>query len=141
MLKTQRKTSSRAQQRRSKPSGSNGHAPPPSASLPQRPVSALLSDAIPLFFIGRNKDGLWVARDEDGRVGGVFLLKGSALRFARDSTPPWGCATMEVPEGFELDIPNHGNPFIEPIVALLRRLRRCLRAVHGAGVNDFISHL
>ena len=38
-----------------------------------------VSDAIPAFFIGRNKDGFWVARDARGRIGGLFLSKSGAL--------------------------------------------------------------
>lgn len=124
MLKTQRKSSSCPSQRRSKPAAPNGHGTATSASVPQRPITALLSEAIPLFFIGRNKDGLWVAREENGLIGGIFLLKRSALRFAHDSTPPLGCATMEVPEGLELGIPNSGNPLIAWIAATVRRLYR-----------------
>jgi hypothetical protein len=29
----------------------------------------IVSDAIAAFFIGRNKEGFWVARDENGRIG------------------------------------------------------------------------
>ena len=31
--------------------------------LPRRPDASALSEAIPLFFIGRNKSGLWVVRE------------------------------------------------------------------------------
>jgi hypothetical protein len=50
--------------------------------LPQRPDPSVLSETIPLFFIGRNREGFWVARDAHGRVGGIFVLKQSALKFA-----------------------------------------------------------
>ena len=43
----------------------------------------VLSEAIPAFFIGRNSDGFWVARDAKGRIGGLFLLESSALSFAQ----------------------------------------------------------
>ena len=40
---------------------------PPAAStttqLPRRPDASALSEAIPLFYIGRNKSGLWVVRE------------------------------------------------------------------------------
>lgn len=124
MLKSQRKSSSCPSQRQLKPSGPNGHGTAALARVPRRPITTLLSEAIPLFFIGRNKNGLWVAREENGRIGGIFLLKRSALRFAHDSTPPLGCATMEVPEGLELDIHNSGNPLIAWIAATVRRLYR-----------------
>ena len=33
----------------------------------------IVNEAIPAFFIGRNKEGFWVARDVNGQVGGIFL--------------------------------------------------------------------
>jgi hypothetical protein len=90
--------------------------------LPQRPDPSILSDAIQLFFIGRNRDGFWVARDADGRVGGIFLRKQSAVKFANRSAG--GCATMFLPERFELDIENKGNPLVARLGAAKRVLTR-----------------
>ena len=39
----------------------------------------IVSETIPAFFIGRNKEGFWVARDAKGRIGGIFLFENSAL--------------------------------------------------------------
>lgn len=75
MITGRRKSSSYAQRGRTRHSAPNGSGAPAPPGLPQRPGPALLSEAIPLFFIGRNKDGLWVAREADGRIGGIFLLK------------------------------------------------------------------
>jgi len=37
-----------------------------------RPLdAAIVSEAIPAFFIGRNKQGFWVARDARGKIGGL----------------------------------------------------------------------
>ena len=58
--------------------------------LPPRPDPEVLSEAITLFFIGRNQDGFWVAREADGRTGGIFLCKRSALRFANRNAQPEG---------------------------------------------------
>lgn len=69
----------------------------------QRPDSKILNDAIPLFAIGRNKAGLWVARDCDGPAGNVFWSKGAAVRFARKTHGSEGCALMFVANGLELD--------------------------------------
>jgi hypothetical protein len=88
--------------------------------FPQRPDSSIISEAIPLFFIGRNKDGFWVAREADGRIGGIFLRKQSALRFAKRSTQPGGCATMFLSEHFELDVENKGNPLVTRLGAARR---------------------
>jgi len=70
----------------------------------------VLNEAIPAFFIGRNKEGFWVARDVNGQVGGIFLLENSALSFARRNSEPKGCATIYPSERFELDLENRGNP-------------------------------
>ncbi len=43
----------------------------------------IVNETIPAFFIGRNMEGFWVARDVNGQIGGIFLLENSALSFAR----------------------------------------------------------
>ena len=80
----------------------------------------IVNEAIPAFFIGRNKEGLWVAREVKGRIGGLFLLKNSALSFARRNSQPGGCATIFLSERFELDLENRGNPFIAQLGLLIR---------------------
>ena len=93
-----------------------------------RPLdAAIVSEAIPAFFIGRNKQGFWVARDARGKIGGIFLLESSALSFARESCRPEGCATIFLSERFELDLENSGNPlvrYLAPWIALARRGRQ-----------------
>src|SRR3984893_12439484 len=75
----------------------------------------IVNEAIPAFFVGRNKEGFWVARDAKGRIGGIFLLENSALSFARRNSRPAGCATIFPFERFELDLENKGNTFIVPV--------------------------
>ncbi|HVX75377.1 MAG TPA: hypothetical protein VHB49_04570 [Bradyrhizobium sp.] len=77
----------------------------------QRPGPDVLSEAIPAFFIGRNQNGFWVARDAGGKSGGLFWSREAALRFASNVWPE-GCATILPQERFELDIENTGNPLI-----------------------------
>ena len=89
------------------------------AHLPPRPGVTVLSDSIPLFYIGRNHEGFWVVREAEGRIGGLFLLRCSALRFARQKSLPAGCATMFV-EHLELDLPNQGSRVAEPIASAMR---------------------
>jgi hypothetical protein len=89
-----------------------------------RPDPSILSDAIPLFFIARNRDGFWVARDADGYVGGIFLFKQSALKFADRHALPVGCAKMFLSGRFELDIENKGNPLLSRLSATKRALTR-----------------
>jgi hypothetical protein len=77
--------------------------------LPRRPDASVLSEAIPLFYIGRNKSGLWVVREAAGGSGGLFVFKQSAARFARRQSEPDGCAMMFLAEPFELDVENQGS--------------------------------
>ncbi|MGC1777936.1 MAG: hypothetical protein WBB34_08305, partial [Xanthobacteraceae bacterium] len=85
------------------------------AEFPKRPDLTILSETIPLFYIVRNSHGFWVARDAEGSCGGIFLLRSSALRFARNKMAPAGCATMDLSGPLELDIPNQGSRLVEPL--------------------------
>ena len=100
-----------------------------------RPLDAsIVSDAIPAFFIGRNRDGFWVARDAKGRNGGIFLLRASAVSFARALSGQTGCATIFPTDRFELDLKNNGNPlisFLRPLMRLALHLQQ--RALTGVG--------
>jgi len=80
----------------------------------------IINETIPAFFIGRNKEGFWVARDVNGRIGGIFLLENSALSFAKRNSEPAGCATIFPSEGFELDLENSGNPFVVQLGSWMR---------------------
>jgi hypothetical protein len=100
----------------------------------------VVNEAIPAFFIGRNKEGFWVARDVSGQIGGIFLLENSALSFARRNSEPKGCATIYPSERFELDLENRGNPLAARFGAWMRlamRLRRRVVAVVARRLNDF----
>jgi hypothetical protein len=91
------------------------------AEFPRRPDSGVLSETIPLFFIGRNGRGLWIAREAEGRSGGIFLFRRSALRFAEKNSASTGCATMVLAARVELDVENRGNPLAAWLDAALRR--------------------
>ena len=70
----------------------------------KRPDPTVLCEAIPLFFIGRNHAGLWVARESEGRTGGIFLFKALAISFAKRESMPGGCALSFVSDEIELDL-------------------------------------
>src|SRR6516165_12159101 len=84
---------------------------------------AIVNDTIPAFFIGRNMEGFWVARDAKGRIGGIFLLENSALTFAKRNSGRRGCATIFPSERFELDLENRANPLAKQLVSLIRIMR------------------
>jgi hypothetical protein len=92
--------------------------------FPSRSELAFLNETIPLFYIGRNRDGFWVARDADGRSGGIFFFKASAVRFARAKTAPAGCALMFLNASFELDRDNEGSQAVEILGAAIALARR-----------------
>ena len=89
----------------------------------------IVNDAIPAFFIGRNKEGFWVARDVKGQIGGIFLLENSAVSFARRNSRPAGCATIYPHGRIELDLENNGNPFAVHLVSMLRLTKRPRRRI------------
>jgi hypothetical protein len=105
------------------------HAGPAPAGQPTiaefQPLDpGIVSDTIPAFFIGRNMEGFWVARDANGQIGGIFLLEASALSFARNNSRSSGCATIFPSARFELDLENSGNPLVAQLGALKRLARR-----------------
>jgi hypothetical protein len=106
---------------------------PAAVSAPFQPLDpGIVNEAIPAFFIGRNKEGFWVARDLNGQIGGIFLLENSALSFARRHSEPNGCATIYPSERFELDLENKGNRLVARFGSWMRlaiRLRRRVVAV------------
>jgi hypothetical protein len=91
----------------------------------------IVNASIPAFFIGRDRDGFWLARDAKGETGGIFLFRSSALAFAREASRPLGCATIFLSERSELDVENQGNrliAFLRPIVRLVTAVWRCATA-------------
>jgi hypothetical protein len=108
----------------------------PPAALPSTVVAqfqpldpGIVNEAIPAFFIGRNKEGFWVARDVNGRIGGIFLLENSAVSFAKRNSQPAGCATVYPSKRFELDLENNGNPLVARLGSPMRRATQVRRQV------------
>ena len=103
-----------------------GVAPPFESAVASfdRPGPDVLSRAIPVVFIGRNRNGAWVARDAEAKFGGLFWRKGAALRFARASAGPAGFAAVFPQARFELDLENNGNPLLGRLATLKRLVAR-----------------
>ena len=106
---------------------------PPTVTAQFQPLDpGIVSDEIPAFFIGRNKEGFWVARDVNGQIGGIFLLENSAVSFARRNSQPAGCATIFPSGTIELDLENRGNPLVTrlgPLIHLAMRHRQRMAAL------------
>jgi len=112
-----------------RPSGHLQIVRPQTSELPPRPDTNVLNNSIPLFFIGQNSRGLWVAREASGQSGGVFFFKRSALRFTQEDSEWSGCATMILDEPLELDISNRGSRLAETADLAMR---------HTPALTDFL---
>jgi hypothetical protein len=132
-LRQASKHSTAAPERESEHSGILPADKPATLTTQFQPLDpSIVSEAIPAFFIGRNKEGFWVARDVKGQIGGIFLLQNSARSFAKKHCQPAGCATIFPSESFELDLENKGNPFAVQLGSLTRlatRYRQRMAAV------------
>src|ERR1700684_4599589 len=121
--------------RKSEHSGISSAAAPATVAAQSRPLDpGIVNEAIPAFFIGGNMEGVWVARDAKGQIGGIFLLENSALSFARKNSGPGGCATIFPSERIELDLDNRGNPLVVPLgwlKHLAKRFRQCMAIFIG----------
>jgi len=57
-----------------------------------------------LFHIGRDSRGRWVAPDQHGLYGGLFVDRAQALKFARSENGNCAEAVIVVPGVIELDL-------------------------------------
>jgi hypothetical protein len=109
----------------------------PAAASFQRPGPDVLNETIPVVFIGRDRNGLWVVRDAEARFGGLFWRERSALAFARANAAPNPCAIVFPQARFELDMQNHGNPLLTPLAAAIGLLTRQSQRLIAAGRKHF----
>jgi hypothetical protein len=58
----------------------------------------------PLFFIGQNRRGNWVAKMKHGLIGGLFINRAAALKFALFENGNHPEAVITVPGVLELDM-------------------------------------
>jgi hypothetical protein len=114
--------------RKSEHSGISSADAPATLAAQFRPLDpGIVNETIPAFFIGRNMEGFWVARDAKGQIGGIFLLENSAVSFARKNSGTGGCATIFPSERIELDLDNRGNPLVAQLGWLRHLAKRCRR--------------
>lgn len=57
-----------------------------------------------LFFLGRNSRGQWVAQDQNGKRGGLFVSQAAALKFALFENGRRPELVVNIPGVFELDL-------------------------------------
>jgi len=69
------------------------------------------SNSCPLFMIGKDSRGNWVARDQQGLRGGLFVDRAQALKFAMFENGNRPQAVFMVPGVLELDLA--GRPGVQ----------------------------
>jgi hypothetical protein len=57
-----------------------------------------------MFFVGRDENGRWLARDDRGLTGGIFVDKNAALKFALFESDRRPSAVLLLPEHVELTL-------------------------------------
>jgi len=57
-----------------------------------------------LFFLGRNSRGQWVAQDQSGRRGGLFVSQAAALKYALFENGRKPELVVNIPGVFELGL-------------------------------------
>ena len=62
----------------------------------------------PLFLIGQNRRGNWVGKMKHGLIGGLFINRAAALKFALFENGNHPEAVVTVPGVLELDISAQG---------------------------------
>jgi hypothetical protein len=63
-----------------------------------------------IVFVGRTRHGNWVAREQNGIFGGLFVNRAQALKYALHKNGHHSEAVVEVSREIELDIPS--NPMM-----------------------------
>jgi hypothetical protein len=75
-----------------------------------------------LFLIGQNRRGQWVARDQRGVRGGLFVNRAAALKYALFENGKRPHLVIDMPGRFELDMSANAFPAYQanvPAEALL----------------------
>ena len=57
----------------------------------------------PLFLVGKDSHGNWVARDQNGLCGGLFIAEAAAIKFALSENGNHRERVRVVPDVLELD--------------------------------------
>jgi hypothetical protein len=65
---------------------------------------------LPLVFIGRNRKGDWVAQQQNGLYGGLFVTRAQAIKYALFENGHHPEAIVEVSRELELDM-SDTHPF------------------------------
>jgi hypothetical protein len=69
----------------------------------QDPDPSQIRSNHPLFFVGKDGHGAWVAQDQSGRCGGIFVDQAKAVKFALSENGNRPQGIILVPGILELD--------------------------------------
>jgi hypothetical protein len=69
--------------------------------------------ATSIFLVGRNSRGQWIARDQSGRRGGLFVSRAEAFKFARFETGNRPDLVVAFPGILELDLAGPAAPELD----------------------------
>lgn len=75
---------------------------------PVEPLSC--RPAAPTVFVGRNRRGNWIAREQNGIFGGLFMKRAQALKYALRENGHHPETIVEL--SHEIDLYNSANPEI-----------------------------
>ena len=67
-----------------------------------------------LFLIGQNSRGQWVARDQRGLRGGLFVSRAAAVKYAMFENGRRPHLVVDMPGAFELDVTTSAFPSPQP---------------------------
>jgi hypothetical protein len=81
---------------------------PPSCSSPSA-----------IIFIGRNRRGQWVAQEQNGLYGGLFVNRAQAVKYALSENGHHPETIVELARDIELDM---GNASVSPDAVPVRRV-------------------
>jgi hypothetical protein len=70
-----------------------------------------------LFLLGKNSRGQWVAQDQSGKRGGLFVSQAAALKFALFENGKRPELVVSVPGVFELDLSGATFPAEQKLAA------------------------
>ncbi len=65
---------------------------------------AATGSAVSLFLLGKNSRGQWVAQDQSGRKGGLFVSQAAAMKFALFENGRRPELVVNMPGVFELSL-------------------------------------
>ena len=87
--------------------------------LVEPPSCSSLSNVV---FIGRNRSGQWIAQEQNGLYGGLFVNRAQALKYALSENGHHPETIVELSRRIELDLGSARNSTASPPIKGVRRV-------------------